>query len=161
MWRRLVKGAVVLVLVVVVIVASQLVRPAQAIPVTDPTHTIGSQLETGDALVAILDRSCGDCHSSSTAWPRYMQVAPLSWVAALAEKDGRKAVDFSEWTGYSPEQRRSLLVLSCQTASTGTMPIRAYTWLRPAARLSPQDIETICAASHQPEASAERASGSP
>jgi hypothetical protein len=150
MWRRLAKGAVVLVLGLVVVVAWQLVRPAPAIPATDPTHRIESELGTGEALVEVLDRSCGDCHSSSTRWPRYMQVAPLSWIAALAEKDGRKAVDFSAWSRYSPEQRRSLLLLSCQTASTGTMPVRAYTWLRPAARLSPQDVEILCAASRQP-----------
>jgi hypothetical protein len=131
--------------------AAQLIRPGHATSATDPAHTIDSQLGPASALTAVLGRSCGDCHSNATAWPTYTRIAPLSWVVARAENEGRKAVNFSEWTGYSPAQRRALLVVSCRDASTGKMPVDAYTRLRPAARLSAQDIETICAASRAGE----------
>ena len=39
---------------------------------------------------------------------------------------------------------RTLLAQSCHDVSQGTMP-GAYTWLRPATKLSPQDIQVICA----------------
>jgi hypothetical protein len=67
--------------------------------------------------------------------------------------EGRKAVNFSEWAGYQPEAQRTLLWASCQDVSSGKMP-GPYTLLRPETRLSPQDIETICAAARQAEANA-------
>lgn len=48
---------------------------------------------------------------------------------------------------YSPEQRRAFLVASCADAKNGRMPMSAYLRLRPDAKLSPQDVETICGAS--------------
>jgi hypothetical protein len=62
--------------------------------------------------------------------------------------EGRKAVNFSEWGAYSPNQQRTLLAASCDDVSTGRMP-GPWTLLHPEARLSPQDIETICAAARQ------------
>lgn len=67
---------------------------------------------------------------------------------AYAVREGRRAVNFSEWAAYPPEQQQALLVLSCDDASAGRMP-GAYTMLRPDTRLSARDIETICAASRQ------------
>ena len=58
---------------------------------------------------------------------------------------GRQAVNFSEWAGYPPDVRRTLLAASCQDVSAGKMP-GLYTLLRPETRLSAQDVETICAA---------------
>ncbi len=146
MWRRLGTAALVL---VVVFIAAQLIRPRRAHPATDPTHTLQWQLGRGSALPAVVNRACGDCHSNASAWPSYTRIAPLSWVVARAESEGRKAVNFSEWADYSPGRRRALLALSCRDATAGTMPVSAYTALRPEAKLSAGDIATICAASRQ------------
>jgi hypothetical protein len=62
---------------------------------------------------------------------------------AQAVREGRNAVNFSEWAAYQPAQQRLLLALSCEDATNGKMP-GAYTLLRPETRLSPQDVETIC-----------------
>jgi hypothetical protein len=71
----------------------------------------------GDAnFVAVLDRSCGDCHSNRTAWPWYTQIAPVSWVMAYGVGEGRKAVNFSEWGSYPPEKQRALLLRRAITA---------------------------------------------
>jgi hypothetical protein len=67
--------------------------------------------------------------------------------------EGLKAVNFSEWAGYPPEVQRTLLSVSCQDVSNGKMP-GPYALLRPETRLSPQDIETVCAAARQAEANA-------
>jgi hypothetical protein len=70
----------------------------------------------------------------------------VSWLVAYGIGEGRKAVNFSEWGTYSPEQQRSLLIVACQDVTSGKMPGSAYTTLYPAARLSAHDVETICAA---------------
>lgn len=148
--KRLKQAALVL---VGVFAAAQLVRPGRATPPTDVNRTIRARMGTAHGLVTVLDRACGDCHSNETTWPWYTQIAPLSWVMAYAVEEGRNAVNFSEWAAYSADRQRALLVLSCQDASDGTMPGSPYTLLRPEARLSAQDIETICAAARSLAAS--------
>lgn len=134
--------------VLVVVVAAQLIRPNRANPPTDESRTLQAQVGTASGLVAVLDRSCGDCHSNNTVWPWYTEIAPLSWLMAYAVNEGRKVVNFSEWTAYTADQQQTLLAQSCGAASQRTMP-GAYTWVRPATKLSPQDIEVICAAPSQ------------
>ena len=142
--RRLKQAAVVFVFV---FAAAQFVRPERANPATDVGRTIQAHAGTTSGLVAVLDRACNDCHSNETVWSRYTQIAPVSWLIASGVSQGRKAVNFSEWAEYSPERQRMLLVQSCQDASAGKMPGRPYTMLRPDARLSNEDVATICAAS--------------
>ncbi len=148
MRRRLKQAALV---IFVVFAAAQLVRPDRANPPIDASRTIQAHVGTATGLVAILDRSCRDCHSNGTVWPWYAQVAPLSWVMARGVAEGRKAVNFSEWGAYSPNQRRTLLAASCSDATTGRMP-GPWTLVHPEARLSAQDIETICASARQADA---------
>src|SRR5262249_34086213 len=130
---------------VVVVAAAQLIRPERMNPPTDESRTIQAYVGTTSGLGAVLDRSCRDCHSNGTVWPWYTQIAPASWLMAFGVSKGRKAVNFSEWTAYEPQQQRLLLLESCQDVSQGKMP-GAYTLLHPEMRLSTQDIETICAA---------------
>jgi hypothetical protein len=139
--------------VVAFLVAAQFVRPNRANPPIDASHTIRAQVGSTTGLADVLDRSCNDCHSNESVWPRAARIAPLSWVMAYAVREGRKAVNFSEWSTYSPTEQRTLLDASCADASSGKMP-SVYTWVRPETRLSTQDIETICAAARKSEANA-------
>ena len=146
MTRRLTQAAVVF---IVLFAAAQLVRPDRTNPPTDPGRTIRAHVAETSQLPAVLDRACGECHSNNTAWPSYAQIAPLSWVLARAVAEGRNAVNYSEWGAYSPAQQRALLAASCDDARSGKMPGGAWTLLHPEARLSNQDVETICAAARQ------------
>jgi Haem-binding domain len=129
MARRLKQTAIVF---VVVFAAAQLVRPERANPPTDQSRTIQAHMGTASGVVAVLDRSCRDCHSNGTVWPWYAHVAPASWLMAYGVREGRKAVNFSEWAGYPPG---------------------LYTLLRPETKLSRQDVDTICAAARQTDMS--------
>ena len=151
MRRRLKQAALVF---LAVCLAAQFVRPSRANPPFDPSHTIQAQAGIPSGLGAVLDRGCGDCHSNQTVWPSFTQVAPLSWLMAYGVKQGRKAVNFSEWSAYEPNRQRELLVESCRDASRGKMPGGLYTTLRPLTRLSAKDVETICAAAGQTGADA-------
>ena len=148
MRRRLKQAAI---LFVVVFAAAQLVRPGRANPAIDPSRTIQAHPGTTSGLVAVLDRACRDCHSNQTVWPWYTQVAPASWLMAYGVAEGRKAVNFSEWAAYSPEQQQMLLAASCHDVTSGKMP-GPYTRLRPETQLSARDVETICEAARRAEA---------
>jgi hypothetical protein len=140
----------------VVVAAAQLVRPQRANPPTDESRAIQAQVGTPSGLAAVLDRACRDCHSNRTVWPRYTQIAPLSWLMAYGVTKGRRTVNFSEWAAYPPERQRQLLFESCRDASEGRMPGHPYTLLHPEARLAPHDIETICDAARRADAGAPR-----
>jgi len=143
--------------VVWVLVVAQLIRPDRTNPTTDISHTIQAHAGVKREFVAILDRSCGDCHSNATVWPWYTHVAPFSWLMTYAVSEGRKAVNFSEWARYSPQQQRKVLADSCQDVTSGKMP-GLYSVLQPETKLSPRDIDTICAAGRQAEVPAARIS---
>lgn len=131
--------------------AAQFIRPDIVNPKTDPNRTIGAQAGAANGVAAIVNRACRDCHSNETVWPSYARVAPLSWLMAYGVSKGRKAVNFSDWSGYSPDVQQMLLAASCDDVSSGKMP-GIYTALRPETRLSRQDVETICAAARQADA---------
>jgi hypothetical protein len=150
--RWLKRISIVLAILVIAFGAAQLVRPERTNPATKPGHTIQAQIGSHHALIGVLDRSCRDCHSNETRWQSYTQVAPISWAIAAAVNKGRDALNFSEWGAYSPEQRQALLLASCEDASHGKMPGSLFAYLRPEARLSPKDIQTICLAPHQASA---------
>jgi hypothetical protein len=142
------------VVVVIGFAAAQLIGGDGRNPATDPGLTMQAQ-PGASRLASILDRSCKDCHSNRTVWPWYTKVAPVSWAMAYSVKKGRTAVNFSEWAAYRPQQQRTLLALSCEDVSTGKMP-GPWTVLHPEAKLSPQDIDTICSAARQADAVAAR-----
>ena len=132
---------------VAALAASQLIQPEPAHLKTDPTHTIQAMLATSNSLGPLLDRARGECHSNTMSSLWYTRVTPFSFLIARAASEGRKAVNFSEWTAYSPDQQRALLVASCTDATTGSMPVPLYLRFRPDAKLSARDVETICGAS--------------
>lgn len=98
---------------------------------------------------AILDRSCQDCHSANTRWPWYARVAPFSWILARDVSKGRAKLDFSQWAEKLPSTNQRMEV--CDAVSNGSMPLRAYTLVHRNARLSKQDVDSICDWAATPE----------
>ena len=137
-------------LIVAMLVAAS--AGAQDVRPADSSHVNQALPGMTSALAAVLNRSCGDCHSNTMVPGWYTRVPPFSTVMARAAKEGRKAVNFSEWTGYSPEQQRAFLLASCEDATLGKMPMKSYLRFRGDARLSAHDVETICSAARQAEA---------
>jgi hypothetical protein len=113
------------------------------------SNSIAAQPGTSAALASVLTRSCGDCHSQTMATRWYTRTPPFSALMARSAREGRKALDFSQWSRYSGEQQRTLLLASCSDAMTGKMPMEAYLRFRSDARLSASDIRTICDAAAQ------------
>lgn len=140
-------AVVILGVLVTAATATQCARPNRATSTADPGHAIRAQLAASNGLDSVLDRACGDCHSNTMSSGWYTRVPPFAAVIRRGANEGRKAVNFAEWSAYSPEQRRAFLVASCADAKDGRMPMSAYLRLRPDAKLSPQDVETICGAS--------------
>ncbi|HSS21748.1 MAG TPA: heme-binding domain-containing protein [Pyrinomonadaceae bacterium] len=129
---------------VICFIAIQFVRPARTNPTAEPTQAIESHLEVTPQVSAIFDRSCNDCHSNKTRWPWYSNVAPVSWFVIDHVNEGRDNVNFSEWGKYEPRVAANLLKQMCRETRAGVMPLSSYTPMHPGAKLSPDDVKTIC-----------------
>ena len=151
---RILKAAAAVVVVLVALFAvAQLIRPERTNPPIDSSRTLQASVGAQSGLATVVNRSCDDCHSNATVWARYSGMAPVSWLIVRGVNEGRKALNFSEWTAYSPEQRQRFLAASCRDATNGTMPVRAFLMFRPEARLSAADVQTICSATTTTSAS--------
>src|SRR5687768_3196068 len=105
------------VVVVVVFLGLQFVRPARTNPSVDQTQTINAHLKITPPVAAILDRSCHDCHSNSTRWPWYSNVVPASWFLVDHVNEGRQHLNFSEWGKLDKRQADKKLEEMCEEVS--------------------------------------------
>jgi hypothetical protein len=135
----------VLIAIVLLLLVSQFFPPERTNPPVNPAATFEAVAKPGPALVAILQRACYDCHSQNTVWPWYSRFAPGSWLVADDVKKGRARVNFSEWANYGPEMSKEKLRGICSKVRDGEMPLWQYRLLHPEARLSAEDVNTLCA----------------
>jgi mono/diheme cytochrome c family protein len=68
--------------------------------------------------------ACFDCHSNETHTPWWEDVAPLSWWITNHVREGRGALNFSEW-----DRRQEEADDAVETVEDGSMPPGYYTWL--------------------------------
>ena len=122
----------------------QFMRPARTNPGVDPSQTIQARVQLPSNVAAILDRSCQDCHSNTTRWPWYSNVAPFSWLLADHVNEGRQQLNLSEWGRLDNRRARNKLEEICDEVKSGAMPMQSYTWIHRSAVLSEQDIKSLC-----------------
>ena len=140
--RRILKWLVVV--VAVAFLGLQVVRPARTNPSVDQTQTMQAHLQMTPQVAAILDRSCHDCHSNSTRWPWYSNVAPASWFLVDHVNDGRSHLNFSEWGKLDKRQVDKKLEEMCEEVTDKVMPLDSYTWIHRTAILSDEERKALC-----------------
>jgi hypothetical protein len=126
----------------------QFFRPARTNPPETPGHALEDTVRVPLQVEAILTRSCDDCHSDRTIWPWYTNVAPISWFIVHHVNGGRRHLNFSEWirpdvqdpVHYTQQKFQS----ACKEVQNGGMPLSSYLLIHRDARLSAEDVRTIC-----------------
>jgi heme-binding protein len=134
-----------LLVVLFVALAIQIFRPPRANPATAPRHDVTIAATVHPQVAATMQRACRDCHSNETRWPWYSNVAPVSWVVAYDVNAGRRAMNLSTWGQYSPKTQQELLGDMCEEVQSGEMPDAGYRMMHAEARLTPADVEAVCA----------------
>ena len=130
--------------VVCLFVGLQFVRPARTNPPVDQSQTIEARLQVPPHVASILDRSCKDCHSNATRWPWYSNVAPFSWLLVDHVIEGRDNLNLSEWGRLDNRRVDDKLEEICDEVKIGAMPMDSYTWIHRSAKLSQEDVKTLC-----------------
>jgi hypothetical protein len=130
--------------IVVAIVVIQFLGPVRSNPISPAAQAVEAHLQLNPQVSSILSRSCGDCHSNNTQWPWYSHVAPVSWFVIDHVNHGRSHLNFSEWGRFSADESREMLEHICKEVKSGSMPLTSYTRIHTGAKLSQDDVGTLC-----------------
>ena len=136
--------------VAVLLVVGQFFPPERTNPPLNPEGTFEVVAKPGPEVISIVRRACYDCHSNSTVWLWYSRVVPVFWLVAEDVVDGRAYLNFSQWNLLSPEAAKQRMMGACEEVRRGDMPLWQYRIIHPEARLTEEDVRTICAAVGQP-----------
>jgi hypothetical protein len=95
------------------------------------------------AVLAIIEKSCQNCHSQRTEWPLYSHLPVVSWALERDVAEARRHLDLSRWDQYSTEEKQDLLARIGSEVRNGEMPLPRYLLLHPEARLSKAETQLI------------------
>lgn len=109
---------------------------------TNPPIDKTKEIKVPKKVMAVLKRSCYDCHSNETKWPWYADVAPMKWVVRRDVVEGRKALNFSKWDDYSEKEKKKLK-RDIYRSVILAMPLPQYLWIHRDAKLSKEDRKII------------------
>jgi len=140
--RQLLKWTAIV--LVVLFLGIQLMRPARSNPPVDESQTIEARTQMTPQVKAIFERSCNDCHSNKTVWPWYTNVAPISWWIVGHINEARQLMNLSEWGKLDRDRQDRKLRQICDEITDGGMPLPSYLPMHPKAKLSEQDKKTLC-----------------
>jgi hypothetical protein len=131
---------------IAVLILIQLIRPSRTNPPVIPSQSLEAHVEVPAEVLTIMKRACYDCHSSSTAWPWYSNVAPVSWYVAHDVNTARGHVNLQNWEAQiNPDEGKEHLGLICKLVRNGEMPPADYRVMHKDANLSITDVNTVCA----------------
>ena len=132
-----------LLVVGIVLVLIQFIRPHRNISSTLTANDITLQYKVPDTVLTLLKRSCYDCHSNNTVYPWYDRVQPVAWWLQYHVNHGKHDLNFSEFGSYTSEKQVKKLKSIGEAAREGWMPLDSYLWMHGYARLSPGEATLI------------------
>mgnify|MGYP000069203748 CR=1 FL=1 len=115
----------------------------QFVPSGRTNPAVTKPLDAPADVMAILRRSCFDCHSNETQWPWYAYVAPTSWLVVHDTDEGRAELNFSHWGDMTPKARSSKASEVVEEIEGGEMPLEEYLWMHSDAKISESDLEVL------------------
>ena len=130
---------------VVAVILAQFIQPERSNPPFERSASFVAVANPSAETASVFGRACRDCHSNETVWPWYSRIAPASWLIAKDVKEGRAKLNFSQWNIYSPEMTRIKMGEICEEVKKGGMPPRYYVPMHPDARVTPNEVNAICA----------------
>jgi hypothetical protein len=68
-------------------------------------------------------------------WPWYAKVAPVSWIISDDVKEGRKALNFSEWEKLKYSVKEEMIKKIWKVVNNDKMPLVIYTIMHTDAKL--------------------------
>jgi hypothetical protein len=129
--------------VLALLLAAQFIRIDKTNPSVDQSKDFITLSKPNAEVELLLKESCYDCHSNTTAYPWYTNVAPVSWWLKNHINEGREHLNFSEWANYTAEQQAHKLEEMEDEIKEGEMPLSSYTITHSNANLSLKQREQL------------------
>lgn len=118
---------VVLIIVIAAFVVIQFIRPVKNLEVENPDNQITAIHKVPAPIQQILKVSCNDCHSNTTRYPWYNNIQPVAWVLHHHIVEGKKELNFSEFTTYPTYRRYKKFKEIQKQIKEDEMPLTSYT----------------------------------
>ncbi len=128
--------------IIAVIVLIQLFRPTKN-DSNITTNDISKEVVVPNEIQKIIETSCADCHSNTTVYPWYAEIAPVSWFLASHVNDGKEHLNFSEWTSYNNHQKEHILNDLKEVMESHEMPLKSYLLLHENAKMNKNQYEAF------------------
>jgi hypothetical protein len=135
---------IIAIVLVVAFIAIQFIRPDFTNPPLVAGQTLEENIQVPENVKAILKTSCNDCHSNTTVYPWYSYIQPSASFLKGHIDDGRKELNFSDWKTYDAKKQRRKLAEVCEEIQAKMMPLPSYLWIHWDAKLSDEQVKTIC-----------------
>ena len=133
----------ILVAIGIVFIAIQFIQPAHNKSGQELITDISKIVIISDSVQAILKNACYDCHSNNTNYPWYSNIQPMGWLMANHIKQGKKALNFSEFGSYSQRRQLSKLNGIANSIRDDIMPLSSYKLMHKNAQLSTNEKTLI------------------
>lgn len=117
----------ILLALAILFVLIQFIRPEKNLS-GDTTNSIDKKYNVPPEVTTILEVACNDCHSNTTRYPWYANVQPAAWWLANHVKDGKKHLNFSEFTKRRIAVQNHKLEEVIEMVKEKEMPLPSYTY---------------------------------
>ncbi len=96
-------------------------------------------------VAAMLKTACYDCHSNTTTYPWYSNIAPVSWWLKGHTKEGREHLNFSEFGTYDAGKAAYKMEEVVEVVGGKEMPMLSYMVAHRDAWLSQEQRDVLVA----------------
>ncbi len=118
----------VLLVLLAIFIVIQFIRPKRNESSAATPNDIFVHYPAPDSVKQLVKIACYDCHSNNTAYPWYANVQPVAWWLNNHVKEGKRKLNFSEFTAYTFKRRgRKLEGVIEQVVKEKEMPLSSYT----------------------------------
>lgn len=123
----------------ILFIAAQFIQPSLNQGSSMGQQDISHAVSIPGNVMQVLKKSCFDCHSNQTTYPWYDRISPISWWVADHVNDGKRELNFTEFTQYSIKKQLHKMEEIRETVEKGEMPLKSYLVMHGDAKLTPND----------------------
>jgi hypothetical protein len=133
----------ILLALLVIFILVQFIQPSKNQGASAANTDIMHVVKVPDSVLSILQTSCFDCHSNHTNYPWYSKITPVNWWLKSHIDEGKRKLNFSEYSSYNFKKREHKLEEVGETVEKHEMPLNSYLWIHKEAKLSDAQREMV------------------
>ncbi|MBI3137104.1 MAG: heme-binding domain-containing protein [Sphingobacteriales bacterium] len=133
----------IMLVILAILVIIQFIHPKKNQAEGPQANYIGNNYAVSAEVKSILEKACNDCHSNNTRYPWYAKIQPVHWWLDKHVKDGKKEVNFDEYSNRPPRYQYKKMKEVIEQVKEGEMPLNSYTWTHTDAKLTSSEKEAL------------------